>query len=89
MVITVKARFGSREMERLNAACQRGRMGWHETLAWIESEAQLAAQREVLDTIDRLANASPEQWATLRLDITNANSRKLGHAARQAISTAV
>ena len=88
MIITVKARLGSRDMERLSAACQGGHVEWHATLAWLESEAQHAAQREVLDGIERLANASPEQWVTLRIEIANANSGQRGHE-RQAISTAV
>jgi len=88
MIITVKARLGSREMERLSAACRRGHVEWHATLAWLESEAQLATQHEVLDAIERLASASAEQWTTLRIDIANANSGQRGHE-RQAISTAV
>jgi hypothetical protein len=52
MIITVKARLGSRDMERLSAACQGGHVEWHATLAWLESEAQLAAQHEVLYAIE-------------------------------------
>ena len=69
MVFTVKAKVGSQGMDRLAGACQRGDVHWYEAVQWVDRYAQAAAQRAVVEAIDKLASADPQQWETLRVAI--------------------
>lgn len=70
MVFTVKARVGTPGMNRLAGACKRGDVQWYEAVKWVDQYVEAAAQRAVVEAIDKLASAEPQQWETLRVAIT-------------------
>ena len=79
MVFTVRARVGTPGMDRLAGACQRGDVHWYEAVQWVDRYVQAAAQRAVVDAIDKLASADPQQWETLRVAIAqDANGAAAG-----------
>ena len=69
MIFTVKARVGTPGMDRLSGACVRGDVQWHEACRWVDQYVEAAAQRAVVEAIDKLASADPQQWETLRVAI--------------------
>ena len=71
MVFTVKARVGTPGMDRLAGACQRGDVPWYQAVQWVDRYVTAAAQRAVVEAIDTLASAEPQQWEALRVAITH------------------
>lgn len=79
MVFNVKARVGTPGMDRLAGACKRGDVPWHEACRWVDRYVEAAAQRAVVDAIDKLASAEPQQWEVLRIAIAqDANGAAAG-----------